>query len=162
MSKNILAFLLLALSLVTLRAEAQKIQDLSFISGKWTASMTWGDLEEYWSEPLGNCMTCMFRCVKNGKVVFYEFIIIEQQQDSVPVMKLRHFNPGNIAWEDKEKPYAYPLVKWETNKARFESPDRKTSMTFIRVAPENLTVILERTDKEGKPVIDTFDYSRSK
>lgn len=141
---------------------AQNIQDLSFISGKWTATMSWGNLEEYWSEPMGNCMMCTFRCVNNGKVIFYEFIVIEQQQDSVPVMKLRHFNPGSIAWEDKETPYAYPLVRLETNKARFESADKKTAMTFVRVAKEKLMVILERTDKDGKPAIDTFDYTLAK
>lgn len=102
-------------SFFCLVAEAQNIQDLSFISGKWATTTEWGDLEEYWSEPLGNCMTCTFRCVKDGKVLFYEFIVIEQQSDSIPVIKLRHFNPGNIAWEDKEHPYLYPLQKTERN-----------------------------------------------
>ena len=79
------------------------IKALAFISGKWKTTTSWGDMEEYWSEPMGNCMVCAYRCVKDGKVVFYEFIVIEQMT-SGPVMKLRHFSPGNIAWEDKDKP----------------------------------------------------------
>jgi hypothetical protein len=144
-----------------LTAVAQNIKDLSFLSGKWITTTDWGDMEEYWSEPMGNCMTCAFRCVKDGKAVFYEFIVIEQQADSLPVMKLRHFNPGNIAWEDKEHPHAYPLVKLERNQARFESRDKRTVMTFTRVSKEKLTVILERTDKDEKQAINTFNYSLS-
>jgi hypothetical protein len=157
MKNTILCVLILGSSVL----HAQDMKSLAFISGKWTATMSWGNLEEYWSEPMGNCMMCTFRCVNNGKVIFYEFIVIEQQPDSLPVMKLRHFNPGNIAWEDKNTPYIYPLVKIEKNKARFESPDKKTAMTFLRVAHEKLMVILERTDKEGKQAIDTFDYTLS-
>ncbi|HEX8037850.1 MAG TPA: DUF6265 family protein, partial [Chryseosolibacter sp.] len=49
----------------------KKISNLAFISGKWLAETDWGQMEENWSEPLGNCMMCSYRCVKDGKVVFY-------------------------------------------------------------------------------------------
>ncbi len=81
-----------------------KLQDLSFMSGTWYQHHEWGDMEEFWGKPMGDCMICSYRCVKDGKVLFYEFIVIEQS-DSVPVMKLRHFKPGNIGWEEKNNPY---------------------------------------------------------
>jgi hypothetical protein len=137
------------------------IKDLAFLSGKWQTKGSWGDMEEYWSEPLGNSMMCAYRCVKDGKVVFYEFIVIEQQPTG-PVMKLRHFSPGNIAWEEKDKPYEYPLIFLDENLARFERPDKKTSLTFERVAPDKLKVILERQDKDGKWVQDEFNYNAVK
>lgn len=133
------------------------IKDLAFMSGKWITHSAWGDMEENWSEPMGNSMMCAFRCVKDGKVIFYEFMVIEQT-DSGPVMSLRHFSPGNIGWEDKDKPYAYPLMFLEPDKARFERPDKKTALTFHRTGPENMKVILERQDKDGKWVEDVFDY----
>jgi hypothetical protein len=34
-------------------------------------------------------------------------------------------------------------------------------MTFTRVSKEKLTVILERTDKDEKQAINTFNYSLS-
>ena len=114
-------------------------------------------MEENWSQPLGNSMMCSFRCVKDGKIVFYEFIVIEQGPAG-PVMKLRHFSPGNIAWEEKDKPYEYPLMFLEPDRARFERPDKKTALTFHRVSENSLKVILEREDKDGKWVQDEFDY----
>ena len=78
------------------------------MTGNWKTTSDWGDMDEVWSSPRGNCMMCTFRCVKDGKIVFYEFIVIEQNpNDSVPVLKLRHFNPGSIGREEKDNPYLY-------------------------------------------------------
>ncbi|MBX2947576.1 MAG: hypothetical protein KF725_17230 [Cyclobacteriaceae bacterium] len=138
-----------------------ELSQLNFISGKWTGSMAWGDMEEYWSEAMGDNMVCAFRCVKDGKVMFYEFIVIEQSNTGVPVMKLRHFNRGNIAWEEKDKPYEYPLVKLEKNKAVFEAPDKKTRLIYERLNENRLKAVLER-EKGGKWEADEFLYQLSR
>jgi hypothetical protein len=143
------------------QAPVRSISDLSFMAGKWVTKGQWGDMEENWSEPMGNSMMCSYRCVKDGKIVFYEFIVIEQQPTG-PVMKLRHFSPGNIAWEEKDKPYEYPLIYLDENVARFERPDKKTSLMFERIAHDKLKVTLERQDKDGKWVQDEFNYTTAK
>ena len=135
----------------------RNIKDLAFMAGRWITHSAWGDMEENWSPPMGNSMMCSYRCVKDGKVIFYEFMVIEQM-DSGPVMKLRHFSPGNIGWEDKDKPYEYPLMFLEADKTRFERPDKKTALTFYRTSPDTMQVILERQDQEGRWVEDVFDY----
>jgi hypothetical protein len=148
------------MSLSAIAQQQLRMGELKFMSGKWKGSMEWGDMEEHWSEPAGNGMMCSYRCVKDGKIVFYEFIVIEQlENDTMPVMKLRHFNPGNIAWEDKASPFSYPLVKLEPNKARFEKTDKKTAMTFQRTAKNKLKVTLEREDGDGKWKVDVFNYT---
>jgi hypothetical protein len=141
----------------------REIKDLSFMAGKWITKGEWGDMEENWSAPMGNSMMCSYRCVKDGKIVFYEFIVIEQHAEG-PVMKLRHFSPGNIAWEEKDKPYDYPLMFLDIDDkvARFERPDKKTSLTFQRVSSDKLKVILERQDKGGKWVQDEFNYTAAR
>jgi hypothetical protein len=141
----------------------KEIKDLSFMAGKWITKGEWGDMEENWSAPMGNSMMCSYRCVKDGKIVFYEFIVIEQQTEG-PVMKLRHFSPGNVAWEEKDKPYDYPLMFLDLDDkiARFERPDKKTSLTFQRVSSDKLKVILERQDKDGKWVQDEFNYTAAR
>ena len=143
------------------QAPVKNIKDLAFMSGTWVTRSSWGDMEESWSEPMGDCMMCAYRCVKDGKIVFYEFIVIEQTQTG-PVMKLRHFSPGNIAWEEKDKPYEYPLMFLEEDRARFERPDKKTALTFHRTAKDKMMVILERQEKDGKWVQDEFDYTLKK
>ncbi len=152
----------LLMLLVTAKGQHKaELDQLNFISGKWVGSMAWGDMEEYWSETMGDNMVCAFRCVKDGKVMFYEFIVIEQSDAGVPVMKLRHFNRGNIAWEDKDKPYEYPLVKLEQNKAVFEAADKKTRLIYERLNENQLKAMLER-EKDGKWEVDEFLYQLSR
>ena len=156
----IISLFLVVVGSVSAQVPRKDIKNLAFMAGKWITHTAWGDMEENWSEPMGDNMMCSYRCVKDGKVIFYEFMVIEQTE-SGPVMMLRHFSPGNIGWEDKDKPYRYPLMFLEPNKARFERPDKKTALTFYRTGPENMKVILERQDDEGRWVEDVFDYKLS-
>lgn len=142
-----------------MRPPKYRLADLQFMAGSWKTTSDWGDMEEYWSEPMGNCMMCTYRCVKNGKVVFYEFIVIEQHEnDSVPVMKLRHFYPGSIGWEDKDKPYLYPMVSLEGQKAVFERPDKQTTLSYERLSKNTLRSLLIQ-EKDGKKTTTEFMYT---
>ena len=162
MNKITIFFIVAFISLNTGFAQppVRNIKDLAFMSGNWFTSSEWGDMEENWSKPMGNSMMCAYRCVKGGKVIFYEFIVIEQTETG-PVMKLRHFSPGNIGWEEKDKPYEYPLMFLEEDRARFERPDKKTALTFHRTSPDTMEIILEHQDKDGKWVQDVFNYKLS-
>ena len=126
------------------------------MKGVWRLRHAWGDMEEIWGPAMGDNMICAYRCVKDGKIVFYEFIVIEQS-DSVPVMKLRHFNPGSIGWEDKNSPYLYPLVELEQDKAVFERPDKKSRLIYERHSANELISVLER-EKDGKWSKEEFRY----
>ena len=75
--------MLLAANAVSGQVPVKNIKDLAFMSGNWKTHSAWGDMEEHWSEPLGNSMMCAYRCVKDGKVIFYEFIVIEQMDSMV-------------------------------------------------------------------------------
>jgi hypothetical protein len=163
--KYIFTFIILSI-IVPLTAFAQvtqkfKITDLEFMTGNWKATSNWGDMDEIWSRPLGNCMMCTFRCVKDGKVVFYEFIVIEQNvYDSVPVLKLRHFNPGSIGWEDKENPYLYPVTFLSNQRVVFERPDKKTTITYERISKNTLKSVLIQEDG-GNQKTTEFIFSSS-
>lgn len=137
-----------------LRAQTFKadIKDLSFMAGTWGQHHEWGDMEEFWGPPMGNNMVCSYRCVKEGKVLFYEFVVIEQS-DSIPVMILRHFKPGNIAREEKDKPERYPLVALDRDRAVFASPNVR--LTYHRVDPDHMDILLEE-----KKDTSTFHYKR--
>lgn len=158
------AWIFISLIFIVFHAAGQtkaELNELNFISGKWVGSMAWGAMEEYWSEAMGDNMVCAFRCVKDGKIMFYEFIVIEQSDAGVPVMKLRHFNRGNIAWEEKDKPYEYPLLSLSKNKAVFEAPDKKTRLIYERLNESQLKAVLER-EKDGKWEADEFLYKLSR
>lgn len=143
------------------RAQVKKaeVKDLAFMQGRWFVAHEWGDMEEYWGEPMGNNMVSSYRCVKNGKVVFYEFVVIEQGEN-VPVLLLRHFNPGNIAWEDKTTPQRYPLVELTANKATFKDDANDVLLRYELTAPDALTVTLVEKNKQGVPETIYFRYKR--
>ena len=134
------------------------IKDLSFMTGQWTLQHQWGDMEETWSAPMGNNMMCSYRCVKDGKIIFYEFIVVEQT-DSVPVMHLRHFGPGSVAWEDKEAPGLYPLVQLQQGFAQFKKTDGTATLTFTRQSPQKLQVMLDSKNKNGEWEKTAFNYT---
>jgi hypothetical protein len=138
-----------------------RVNQLTFMSGTWIQKKEWGDMEEFWGEPLGDSMISSFRVVKDGKAAFYEFVVIEEQ-NQVPVFKMRHYNRGSISWEEKDKPLLFYLVGIEKNKADFELKDKSVRITYQLVSPNKLDVILIEKDKKGKLKKDLFNYSRKK
>ena len=146
--KILLLLLLLSSGLSHAQELKASVNDLAFMSGTWTVKHEWGDMEEFWGPPMGNCMVSSYRCVKDGKVVFYEFVVIEQA-GNIPVMKLRHFNPGSIGWEEKDAPLEYPLISLENNKAVFGAKDQSLRLIYALVSG-NLNVVLEEKNKKNE------------
>lgn len=158
--KKIFCLLLLPFFVAAQRTPVS-IARLQFMSGLWVQHHAWGDMEEYWGKPMGDNMVCSYRCVKDGKILFYEFVVIEQT-DSVPVMKLRHFKPGNIGWEEKDKPYEYLLTDITASKATFKAADSTLIMSYERLNSNALQVVLTEKNKEGKWSTEYFNYTRAK
>jgi len=76
-------------------------------------------------------------------------MLIEQTADG-PVLRLKHFNPGLIGWEEKAQVYSYPLIEYRQTIAVFERGDKKSRLTFNRTSKETLSVLLEQTADEKK------------
>lgn len=131
------------------------------MAGTWTLKHEWGDMEEFWGPPMGDNMVSTFRCVKDGKIVFYEFMAIEQT-GSIPVMKLRHFNKGSIGWEDKDKPYLMPAIKIDNDQVTFQSLDKNVIITYKRINSLKMDCILDEKGKDGKWKKDVFNYTLRK
>jgi hypothetical protein len=161
--KKIYLSLLVAFIVNCASAQVKKasVRELAFMAGNWTLKHEWGDMEETWSAPMGDNLVSTFRCVKEGKVVFYEFMTVEQT-DSIPVLYLRHFNKGSIGWEDKDKPYLMPATKITKNEVVFKSLDKTVIITYRRVGPQKLDCILDEKDKDGKWKKDVFSYTLKK
>jgi len=130
-----------------------KLEDLTFICGHNRGELDGAIIDEHWSEVGGDTMIGMFRQIKNGKAQMYEFLTIEQSSTG-PILRLRHFDPGLIGWEEKAQAYSYPLASWKPNEAVFQRPDKATTLTFRTTSKDTLEVTLERSGK--KPEI--FQY----
>ena len=164
MTTRCLTFLaLFALALPALAAEAKppaSVADLAWISGIWQGTLGGADLREEWSAPAGGAMTGSFRWIKDGKLQMYEFLVLEDSPQG-PVLTFRHFNPGLIAWEEKDAPLRCPLAGGSPTEAAFACTGAATKLTFRRNGDNGLTVLLER-QKDGKASTDEFVYHRAR
>lgn len=133
------------------------VQDLAFLSGRWRGGVAGGLFDEEWSFPSGDTMMGMFRYMENGKVQFYEFMTVEATATG-PVLRLRHFDPGLAAWEDKDGALSLPVVSFTENQVVFATPDKGTKLTYRRSQPDSLVGILERT-AGGHAGKQEFDFT---
>jgi hypothetical protein len=136
--------------------ESPSIQDLSWIAGHWEGNLWEGKVEEIWSPADGDSMMGMFRYVKDGKIKLYEFMSIEQGTHR-PVLRLKHFNPGLIGWEEKNESLIFNPVDYGKNEVSFMRDDKSTKITYRRNPDGTLLVVLER-EKEGKKEREEFLY----
>jgi hypothetical protein len=137
------------------------LDDLAWLAGHWRGMKDGDVLDEQWSAPAGGALMGMFRWIKGGRVQMYEFLTIETDAEGRPVLLLRHFNAGLIAWEDKDTPWRYPLTSSGPREAVFTLPNGDTRMTFRRPSEDTLIVLLERR-KDGQTRTDEFNYTRVK
>jgi Domain of unknown function (DUF6265) len=134
-----------------------RLEDLAFLSGHNRGEMEGGIIDEHWSEVGGDSMIGMFRYIKSGKVQMYEFMTIEQTPDG-PVLRLKHFNPGLVGWEEKVQVYSYPLISWKPDReAVFERPDKASRITYRSTSKDTLQSTVEHTGK--KPEVYEFAHT---
>ena len=95
-------------------------------------------------------MLGMWRFVKDGQLKLYELLALTQEEGG-PVLRLRHFNPRMVGWEEKDAPLAMPLIHRRGQEAVFEGPGSPGTKGLVRLTyrreGDDLTVTL---DKEGR------------
>ena len=162
MIRRLLTFAVLFSMVLPLYAADSKpasVADLSWIAGQWQGKKGADQLDEHWSAPGGGTMMGAFRWIKNGKILVYEFLVIEDSTTG-PVLTFRHFNAGLIAWEEKDKPLRCPLAGGGPGEAAFACEGGSTRLTFRRTGENGLNVLLERQEG-GQARTDEFVYTRA-
>lgn len=135
---------------------AATIADMEWYAGHWTGTGLGGLNEEIWSPPRDGTMMGMYRMTKDGKPVFYELLLITEENGSLAV-KLKHFHPDLRGWEERDVSQRFPLVGKRDQRIYFEG------MTFERLGPDRVKVYLAIADGKGSaPHEETFEYSRAK
>lgn len=141
-------------------APSGTFEDLGWITGSWLGTMGDATIEEAWSPQLGPSMLGTFRMVAGDQVKFYEFMSIEKGAEG-PALRIRHFGPRLVAWEDKEGAYVFELETARTGFASFVN--RTTSpperLVYSAQGKKGLVVRLEKS-KNGKPSVSEFHFLR--
>jgi hypothetical protein len=130
------------------------IQDVSWISGYWQGKAWGGETEEIWSLPTAGSMMGSFKFSQEGKVKFYELIIIREVNDSL-VLKLKHFSDELKGWEEKEQTVDFKLVKLGKNIAYFDG------YTYQKVSEDEMNAYVV-IDNNGQAEETKFKFKRLK
>ena len=138
------------------------LKEVSWFAGDWEGEKWGGAVQETWSKPSGGMMMCMFSYTKDGKLVFYEFLTLEQGEQGL-TLYMRHFNPKLIGWEDKESPLVFSTRRVSAQEIVFERNDPaaklRIKLVYKLAAQDRLSALLER-EKDGKTSVETFTYKR--
>jgi hypothetical protein len=133
-----------------------ELADFNFIAGHNRGELDGGIIDEHWSEPAGDSMMGVYRYMKDGKVVMYEVLVIEQTPKG-PVLRLKHFNPGLVGWEEKAEVLSFPLARYAPGEAVFERPDKTLRITYRSAGNSVLESTLERPGKKT----EVFQFKHS-
>lgn len=127
-------------------AQAGALDDLKFIVGTWRGEKDGGLVEEVWSRPHGNAMMGMFRWLNaEGRSRMYELLTISREDDET-FLRLRHFTPKMIAWEEKDTPVELKLSESSDLRVVFvnvSESDRMERIVFHQPEAGKLTIDVE-------------------
>ena len=133
------------------------LSPLAFLTGRWVGAGHAEVQEENWSPVIGNSMTGSFRVVQSGRPVFYEFWVVEVDQNR-PVLKLKHFNADLAGWEEKNASIKMPLISTAEGDAVFAEEDDSVSLHYHRIG-DMLTCTVHHV-RNGKASDEKFTLTR--
>lgn len=124
------------------------IKDYEWLAGSWIGDGFGGVSEESWSLPVDGTMMGMYRHHKDGEIVFYEFLLLDETG-----MRLKHFHPDLTAWEDKEDMVYFEMISFSETKL-----EMKGLMLELK-SPNELEIQLQLT-QNGETHTEVFSMKR--
>ncbi|HKG05996.1 MAG TPA: DUF6265 family protein [Pedobacter sp.] len=136
--------------------------DISFIEGHWKATTASGQsIEGVWLAPEGDNILGFMRMMKSGKADLYEILAYEKTEQGL-VSMVKHFKPGLLGLEDKDKQDRYNFVEASKNKAIFQKEGEGLRILYEKRSATQF-VIARGNEKDGKWVFeDLFVFNKVK
>lgn len=142
-------------------AKVGSLADVRFIAGHWKGATATNDLEAFWSAPTGDNIVGFIRMMKDDKVTLYELFAFEQTGQG-PVAMVKHFKPGLIGVEEKEKSDRYTFVEAGKDRAIFQKEGDTLRVLYEKRSADQFVIALGKT-QDGKYVFqDLFTFNRVK
>jgi hypothetical protein len=162
---NIFVFLLISFAASTSAqtlAKPGSVADLSFIEGHWKAETAEGQLiDGVWLAPNNGNILGFMRFMIDGKAALYEMLAYEQQ-DKGFVSLVKHFQPGLIGSEDKDKQDRYAFVESSKNRAIFQKEGENLRILYEKRSA-NQFVIARGNLQDGKYIFkELFVFNKAK
>jgi len=138
-------------SVVLFQISFAQSPDFSWLEGTWRGPGFGGSFEEIWSAPNANgSVMGMFRFTdENGDVQFLEFWVLDASG-----MKLKHFDPEFVGWEEKDDFVNFEMIKSEPNKVTMKG------LIYERTPENTLKIALDMQQDDGKLTTERFELQR--
>jgi hypothetical protein len=131
------------------------LADVKLLEGHWKGDFLGAKAEELWLPPAGGAMAGVFRLYEGDKAMFYEFMLLLEEEGSVS-MKLKHFHGDLKGWEEKDEMQTFRFVKSTLEGVWFEG------LTFLKQADGSLKGYIALKGKDGKAHEESFVYRQAK
>lgn len=163
--KFLLLLCLLTIIMPKVYAQTQQhggsLSDVSFIEGHWKATTADRSVEAVWSAPAGDNIVGFVRMMKDGKATLYEMFAFEQTEQGL-VARVKHFKPGLIGLEDKDKSDQYHFLEAGKDRAVFEKQGEDLRVLYEKRSDNKFAIAIGKP-KEGEWVFEDFwQFSRVK
>ncbi len=129
------------------------IDEFAWLAGRWHGDGLGGQSEEIWAPPSGGTMMGMFRHTKEGKVTFYEFFIIKEDADGFK-LKLKHFTPELVGWEEQDKYVTFPLLHLSPTRIEFDG------LVMEKIDTDKMNITVQIKQKDGETIKEVFRFAR--
>lgn len=97
---------------------AATLDDASWLVGNWSGTAFGKQFEETWNAPSQGTMVGMFKLFSDDGVDFYELLLLSVEDNTLS-LKVKHFSPEFVAWEEKPDFVNFKLVKKEDGALHF-------------------------------------------
>ncbi len=134
---------------ITTDSSEFNIEDFNWLVGTWTGDGFGGQSEETWSTPVDGTMMGMYRHYKDGKIVFYEFLLLDETG-----LKLKHFNPDITSWEEKDDFVSFEMISYTKDKIELKG------LVFERKSDTEMEIRLRMRNSEGETFTEVFSMKR--
>jgi hypothetical protein len=161
-------FLLLMVSVLLSKTHAQtqpkggSFADIEFIEGHWKAATSEGrSIDAVWLAPENDNILGFMRMMKGGKADLYEILAYEKSEQGL-VSLVKHFKPGLLGQEEKDKQDRYNFVEASKDRAIFQKEGGGLRILYEKRSTDQFA-IARGNEQEGKWVFqDLFVFNRVK
>lgn len=126
------------------------IYDYAWLQGEWVGDGFGGMSEEIWSAPSsdGSMMGAYRHYNADGSLNFYEFFVLDERG-----LRLKHFSPEMIGWEEKEKYLTFEMISFSKDKIVLKG------LVYERKSENEMEIRLEMKTSDGRKT-EVFSMKR--
>ncbi|WKN30688.1 DUF6265 family protein [Porifericola rhodea] len=160
--KKVLSLLLFCFLSGSLLAQSKgSLSDIAFIAGHWETVNDGKTVEAFWTEPSGDNMVGVIRMIEDEAATLYEIFAIEQTENGLEI-RVKHFKPGLIGLEDKDKFDHYTFLESDKGKLIVEKQNADVRIMYEKRPGKKFAIVIGKPDNGSWKYEDFWVFSKKK